>query len=273
MSTHLHSGRFRSGSYACPGSGTTLVLVHGFPTDARIWEPLVPMLGGQFRLLLPDLPGSAGSPLKQGLSIEDMAEHLKDLLDQQEVERCVLVGHSMGGYAALAFAERYRDRLLGLGLFHSSAFADSEAKKEERLKSIGLMERYGSRAFLRQMIPNLFSARYRKEHPEVLQRIVQRYQDVPLASLVAYYRAMMQRPDRCSVLASLRVPVLFTAGGQDKAAPLPDLLQQIPLPAISDFRLWPEVGHMGMWEAPQAGPALASFALFCQQLQPAAASW
>ena len=272
MRTHLHNGRFRGGSYTCLGSGTVLVLVHGFPTDGGIWDPLIPLLERQVRLLLPDLPGSAGSPLPEDLSIEDMAEFLKELLDQEQVERCVLVGHSMGGYAALAFAERYRERLLGLGLFHSSAFADTEAKIQERIKSIRLMERYGSRAFLRQMMPNLFCARYRKEHPEVVQRIVEHYQDAPLASLIAYYRAMMQRPARSSVLARLQIPVLFAAGEQDQAAPLADLLQQIPLPAVSDFRLWPDTGHMGMWETPRAAADLASFVAFCQQLQPACAS-
>lgn len=268
----LHAGSDPTCSYQSLGTGHAVVLVHGFPADARIWDAVLPELQPGFRLLLPDLPGSGASARLPDLSIESMAECLVHMLDAEQIQRCILVGHSMGGYVSLAFAERHPERLLGLGLFHATAFADSESKKQDRRKAIALMQRYGSQAFLQQMVPNMFGPTYRKTHPEVIQQVLDRYQDAPRDILADYYSAMMQRPDRSWVLSAIQVPVLFTTGTEDQAAPMSDILQQIPRAAISDMHLWPAVGHMGMLEAPEAGSVLASFARFCLQLQSVPAS-
>jgi pimeloyl-ACP methyl ester carboxylesterase len=242
------------------------MLVHGFPADGNLWHHVMTTLSGSFRLLVPDLPGSGLSPTIDSLSIEDMAELLCAILDQQAVEQCVLVGHSMGGYAALAFAEQYPDRLQGLGLFHSSALPDSEEKKKGRARSIELIRRYGGAGFLRQMIPGLFSARYRTGQRAALQELIRQKSESDPTALITYYRAMMQRPDRIHVLEQTKVPVLFVIGEEDGAVQPEDVLKQVLLPRVSTAYWLKETAHMGMLEKPDTSVGmLDSFMRFCVQ--------
>lgn len=262
----LKEGPYRGTAFRDTGKGMPLMLVHGFPADGTLWHHVITALGTTYRLLVPDLPGSGRSPAINPLSIEQMAEALHDILDQQQVEQCVLVGHSMGGYAALAFAEKYPDRLKGLGLFHSSAQADSEEKKKGRERSIGLMRRYGGPVFLRQMIPGLFSARYRREQRTALQTMIHHKAAGDPESLITYYRAMMERPSRIHVLEQTQVPVLFVIGEQDTAVPPADVLKQVLVPQTSAAYWLKETAHMGMLEKPDVSAGLLdSFMHFCRQ--------
>lgn len=247
-------------------AGLPLMLVHGFPADGSLWDHQISALSGRFRLLVPDLPGSGASPEKTPLSIADMAEVLKAILDQEHIPACVVIGHSMGGYATLAFAERYPSRLKGYGLFHATAFADSPEKKAGRSRSMELMRRYGGATFLRQMMPTLFSAAFRKAHPEVLQSLVDRAEKAPSGALVGYYDAMRNRPDRTEILRQTPVPVLFVIGKEDTAAPPADVLKQVSLPSVSQVYLWEAVAHMSMLEKPElATEALEAFVTFCER--------
>lgn len=259
-------GRWQGTSYRDTGTGPAVMLVHGFPADGTLWNHQVPRLEKNFRLLIPDLPGSGSSPLTGPLSIEDMAEVIGEVLDNAGVARPVVIGHSMGGYAALAFAERYPERLAGLGLYHSTAFEDSPEKKEGRLRSIRLMRSYGGPRFLSQTVQGLFTAAFRGAHPGVLRELVARAGKAPSGALAYYYEAMRERPDRTAVLRGARVPVLFVIGAQDTAAPASDVLRQVSLPAVSQVCLWDDVAHMSMLETPErAAGALESFAKFCEE--------
>jgi pimeloyl-ACP methyl ester carboxylesterase len=117
---------------------TTLVLLHGFGEDNRIWNEQS-LLADETILFMPNLAGTGGEPAPANWSMEEMAEDVRQQLDDAGIDECVLVGHSMGGYVALAFAEKWPERLLGLGLFHSTAFADTQEKKETRAKGIAFI--------------------------------------------------------------------------------------------------------------------------------------
>lgn len=260
----LASGIFRDAVYRDTGSGFPVMLVHGFPLDGSLWDYQAGRLKDKFRLLIPDLPGSGGSPLTPELTIEGLAEFLHDILKQEGIERCVLIGHSMGGYATLAFAAKYSGMLKGFGLFHSSAFADTKEKKQGRTRSMGLMRNYGAAVFLRQMLPTLFSAHSRRQEQASVQDLIRKEESADTESCVAYYRAMRERPDRTAVLREAKTPVLFVIGKEDTAAPASDVLQQVSLPALSEVYLFADTGHMGMLEAPEASArAIEAFVDFC----------
>lgn len=234
---------------ASAAPATPLVLLHGFAEDNFVWERQIAPLAKGYRLIIPDLPGSGhSSPLANLPSMEELATAVKAILDAESVKECILIGHSMGGYVTLAFAEKYPGRLKGFGLFHSTAYGDSEEKKAARLKSIEFIRKNGSAPFIRQSVPNLFSETFRKEYPEIVSRLIDRYSSFHPESLIMYYEAMIQRPDRTSVLHNFSGPVLFIIGGQDNAVPLEHSLQQCHLPAISHIHLLPRAAHMGMWE-------------------------
>lgn len=237
--------------YKVFGTGEpVVVLLHGFAEDSNIWNLQVAFLRHYCRLLIPDLPGSGKSELlqKENVTIEDYADCINALICNEKIDRCILLGHSMGGYITLAFAEKYPEKLQAFGFVHSSAFADSEDKKSVRQKGIKFIEEHGVYPFLKKATPNLFSDHYKKQHAEKVSGLIEQGKDFSKEALIQYYTAMMNRPDRSEVLQKSEVPVLFIIGSEDTAAPLHDLLKQVHLPKVSYIHIIEGVGHMSMWE-------------------------
>jgi len=235
--------------YRVTGTGKPVVFIHGFGEDGNIWDSLISDLHNQFLCIIPDLPGSGKSIMKKaGWSMEGLADSIKSILDQEEISTAVMIGHSMGGYITLAFAEKFGERLVGFGLFHSSAFADNAEKKATRKRGIQFINQYGAAKFLEQATPNLFSDEFKNKHPAAVQEIIARYTNFQANALVHYYEAMMQRSDRTHVLKGYQGPVLFVLGEQDAAIPLTDGLQQCHMPALSYIHILRNSGHMGMIE-------------------------
>lgn len=235
--------------YRVAGTGKPVVFIHGFGEDGRIWDEMVFSLKKQFQCIIPDLPGSGNSLMKSGnWSMEGLAEAIASVLDIEEIPAATLIGHSMGGYVALAFAEKYAASVNGLGLFHSSAFADSQEKKETRQRGIQFIEQHGQIKFLQQATPNLFSQSTKDKSPQLVQEIIDRFTNFQDTALVYYYEAMMQRPDRTQILQNYPGSVLFIFGEHDTAIPLTDGLKQSHLPRLSYIHILSNSGHMGMIE-------------------------
>ena len=236
--------------YKVMGKGEPVVLLHGFAEDSNIWKEQVSFLQQYCCLIVPDLPGSGKSGMlkKDNVVIEDYANSLNALLVHESIEKCILLGHSMGGSIILAFADMYPRKLQAFGFVHSTAFADTEEKKSSRKKGIKMMEEYGVFPFLKNTTPNLFSENYKKQHSERVSELIEQGKNFSKEALIQYYTAMMNRPDRTEVLAKSDVPVLFIIGSEDKAAPLDDLLKQVSLPKISHIHIIKGVGHMSMLE-------------------------
>lgn len=236
---HLH--------YEVIGNGPTLMLVHGFGEDSSVWRHQREAFPG-FQLILPDLPGSGASEIIDDMSMEGLAASLLAILTQEKIEQCIMIGHSMGGYVTLAFAEKHASRLKGFGLFHSTAFADSEEKMETRRKGINFIQEHGAFTFLRTSTSNLFSPLSKEEQKDVIEEQIQRAENFADAALIRYYESMIKRPDRSNLLKTTTLPVLFILGRHDAAVPLPDGLQQCHMPALSYVHILEESGHMGMLE-------------------------
>lgn len=232
------------------GEGTPLMLVHGFGEDQQVWDHQVEALSKRFLLILPDLPGSGGSELNNDVSMENMAEALNAVLQQEQIGHVTMLGHSMGGYITLAFAEKYPDTLRAFGLVHSTAYADTEEKKATRKKGIEFMRKNGAHEFLKTSSPNLFSPETKEQRPELIEKLTNQYRAMDVNALMAYYEAMMDRPDRTEVLKTFNRPILFLAGEHDTAIPYDQVVQQSGLPLLSYLHTLHRSGHMGMWEEP-----------------------
>lgn len=243
--------------YRVMGKGRPVVLIHGFAEDGNIWDKLIKDLKHNFLLIVPDLPGSGKSDMLNGenVSIEDYADVIKEILNVEtskvslpagggDLEGATLIGHSMGGYITLAFAKKYPGILNGFGLFHSSAFADDEEKKQTRRKAIDFIKANGSYVFLRTAIPNLFAG---KQHLIEMEDLIEEGRKFTPEALIQYYHAMINRADTKDVLKTFNKPVLFIIGEKDNAIPLQASLQQCHLPAISHVHIL-DTGHMGMIE-------------------------
>lgn len=238
------------------GAGTPVLLLHGFGEDGEIWRHHWDAIAAKHHVLVPDLPGSGQSAAIEDMSMEGMADCMHALLDatlpnQSGGKSIIVIGHSMGGYITLAFAEKYPAVLKGFGLFHSTAYPDTAEKKEARKKSIAFIESHGSGPFIRQSTPNLFADPFRTNNAAQVEDMITRYSPFDPASLVAYYEAMIARPSRTDVLKNAGCPVLFIAGKQDKAVSYADILEQCHLPAVSELCVLESAGHMGMFEEPE----------------------
>ncbi|HEY0434064.1 MAG TPA: alpha/beta hydrolase [Chitinophagaceae bacterium] len=254
--------------YRISGSGFPVVLLHGLPFDGTLWNKQFPVLESGYRVVIPDLPGSGLSELlvndEQSLRVDEMADSVQQLLQQEQIETCIMIGHSMGGYVALSFAERYPGMLRGLGLTHATAFADNDERKAARDKNIAKIRERGANEFLKGFLPPLFGKSFSDQHSSSIESFVDSVRDYPGSSLISYFAALRERPDRTQVLQRAKVPVLFIIGTEDPAAPISDLLKQVYLPAVSHLRILEGSGHVGMWESPQEfNTALLRFVEAC----------
>lgn len=238
-------------SYFITGKGSQpIILIHGFGEDSRIWKHQINYLQNEYRLFVPDLPGTGQSAIGNGqLSMESMAEAIKQMMDAEKIDQCIMLGHSMGGYVTLAFAELYPERLTAFGLIHSTAYADNEEKKAARQKSISFIKEHSAAGFMKTTIPNLFSQRFNTEHKNQVDELIEQGNQFTAEALIAYYRAMINRPDRSHILQKTTVPVLFFIGEEDKAVNPADALAQTALPTVCMAKLVPGIAHMGMLEA------------------------
>ncbi|GAO45588.1 alpha/beta fold hydrolase [Flavihumibacter petaseus] len=234
--------------YNAIGDGQPLMLVHGFGEDYRIWDEQVPVLAEKFRVITPQLPGTGNTPAESSPTMESMADGLKEILDHEKIPRIILVGHSMGGYISLAFAEKYPQHLRALGLFHSTALADNEQKKETRRKGIAFIRQHGAEAFLQSTTQNLFAEKNRETMAASIKAIARDNSYISDDTLVAFYEAMIARPDRTAVLKNSAVPVLFILGRYDQAISFEDTLKLVHLPEITYIHILEASGHMGMLE-------------------------
>ncbi len=163
----------RTIAYSTQGKGPAIVLLHGFCEDSTIWSDFQSALADAgFQVVCIDLPGFGGSEPIPHASIEQYAEAVEAVVGTLELSRFVLTGHSMGGYTALAFAEKHPERLAGLGLFHSHPYADSESKKEARRKNIQFIENHGHIMFVKQLMPMLFAPAFAASNSYLVGKLV-----------------------------------------------------------------------------------------------------
>lgn len=234
--------------YRITGSGAPVVLVHGFGEDHHVWDEIVQYLKKDFLIITLDLPGSENSELLNETSMETMAEAINQICMAENFDAFKIIGHSMGGYITLAFAALFENKLSGFGLFHSTAFADSEEKKETRKKGIKFIQQHGAFEFIKTITPNLFSDSNKTEKSAEINSFIEQQRNFKPEALVSYYEAMMKRPDRTNVLKNTKKPVLFIMGKYDTVAPINDMLQQSHLPEISYIHILENAAHMGMFE-------------------------
>ena len=233
-------------------SRNTLVLLHGFLQSLTVWDPLLLHLMRKMRVITIDLPGH-GFSLKEDdspcevLSMEFMAEAVHTVLRELGVEQCVMLGHSLGGYVAWAYAEEHHYFLRGLGLIHSHALNDTEDIIKRRAEDFQRVQG-NHKAYILDFIPNLFDEKrrshYEAEISEMKDQCITTRQETILATLIG----MVQRPDRTQVLANMEVPVLFIYGKNDRRLPLDVGLSQAKIPRHSEIMVLDDVAHMSFIE-------------------------
>src|SRR5512135_820625 len=243
--------KYRSGgidlAYERVGRGVPLVLVHGYPLDHSIWEPLVPLLEKDFDLILPDIRGFGESAAPVGaFGMADYAADIAALLDSLGIWQTFIAGHSMGGYIALAFLRAYPQRTLGVGLVSSQVLADTPEKKAGRYQEAEDILKHGVQKVADDMSVKLTA------DPGLQTRLKTLILRQRPEGLAAALKAMADRPDSSILLLGASFPIVLVHGLNDGIIPLErvkSLKAAVPAAQLTEI---PEVGHMPMLEAPEA---------------------
>jgi pimeloyl-ACP methyl ester carboxylesterase len=247
------------------GSGPALVFLHGFCESKEIWQDFVTPLAADHRVILIDLPGFGANTAPQPeYTMERAAAFVQQTLTELQVDKSLVIGHSMGGYVALALAEKSPRLLAGLALFHSSALPDTEEKKENRNKTRDFIRKHGVDTFMDAFVAPLFFEGNREAQQDAIARLTRMGKQAPEEAILGALAGMRDRPDRTPVLKAVDYPVLMIAGKQDPAVPLEQTLQQCHLPKESHVLFLDRTGHQGLFEKPRETlQALQAFATRC----------
>ena len=214
-------------SYSDTGRGNAIVLLHGFLENKTMWQNLVPELSKKFRVITIDLLGHGESGcLGYVHSMEENAESVHSVLSELRIRKAVFVGHSMGGYVALAFAELYPASVKGLVLMNSTSKADSEERKANRDRAIKAVKK-DYIGFVRLSIANLFNPDNRERLADEIEKVRAEALKTPLQGIVASLEGMKIREDRESLLHSSTYPMLLILGKKDPVLNYEDNLRQI----------------------------------------------
>ncbi|MFT4733676.1 MAG: pimeloyl-ACP methyl ester carboxylesterase [Algoriphagus sp.] len=229
-----------------------VVLLHGFGETPDIWDTFLPLLPGQYNFILLDY-----SKIAFCQTIDQYAQWVHTEIEERNITRFVLIGHSMGGYISLAYAEKHSEYLAGLGLFHSTAYADSEEKKTSRDKTAAFIKKRGSAAFIDSFLPNMYNDDFVRKNGVYIRQQLEDNRKLPEEALIQATIAMKQRPDRTDILAALEIPVLFVVGKEDPFIPFDDAMNQLCLLREPFVLILNHVAHAGMKEAPNGCSGIA----------------
>lgn len=226
--------------------GSPLILLHGFLENNRIWKPFIPLFEDKFQVICPDLLGHGLTPkIGDIFTMEKMADVVHVIMDAFEINSAQFIGHSMGGYITLAFADKHPDRIDALMLLNSSAEPDPEERLEERDQAMRVVQKH-KKIFLKSSIGNLFTEENRKKFEKDLNRHVEDAMEMKIDSIIASLKGMKIREDRTEVLRNFKERKWIVAGEEDPIIPY-ESLQNLAKNTQTEIRKIPG-GHMSYIE-------------------------
>jgi len=236
--------------YEISGSGNKyLVLLHGFLESSEVWYKMLSELEKHFLVVRVDLPGHGRSPVTSEIQTMGlMADEVKITLQKAGINKFHLLGHSMGGYVALDYAEKNPEDLYSLTLFFSSYFADSEEKKSQRIKSLKIITDEFDK-YVTLGTPNLFNFYEIENYRSDLYFAKKIALKTPKEGALASVKGIMERKDKKSLLEKLNSKILIICGKEDNVVDSEEILKNLPKkPNIKAYLL--NCGHNGHWEKP-----------------------
>ena len=208
--------------YNVTGSGPAMVLLHGFLESSTIWNEYTSSLSEKHTVITIDFPGHGKSEIvSETHSMQLMAKVVKSVLHKLNIESAIFIGHSMGGYVALAYTELFPDEVKKLILLNSTPTADSEERKQNRKRALEVLD-YNAEAFISMAIMNLFSENSKKKFTSEIEALKQQALQFPVAGIQAAIRGMIDRKDRTDVLVNFDKEKVMVCGNEDPIMPISD---------------------------------------------------
>ncbi|MGZ0015923.1 alpha/beta fold hydrolase [Yeosuana sp. AK3] len=212
--------------YTDHGHGTPIVLLHGFLENSTMWDAFIPELSKNNRIICIDLLGHGKTGCLGYIhTMELMAETVKAVLKHLKINKFVMIGHSMGGYVALAFAEKYSKDILGLCLMNSTASEDSDERKINRDRAISAVKQ-NHKAFVRIAIVNLFRPKNRRIFTKQINQIKEEALKIPIQGIVAALEGMKIRKNSVKFFRDSSFKKLMIISKKDPVLDFDSLLNQ-----------------------------------------------
>lgn len=232
------------------GTGKPVVLIHGFLENGKMWDEFSKELSKEYRLIIPDLYGHGQTPsIAEAHTMEMQAKGILEILEDLKIDSAAFIGHSMGGYTALAIARDFGEKVDKLCLFFSSSLADSDEKKEQRLKAVTTaMENRES--FVKIGVKNLFDQDNLDNLRDEIEFARSLALEMPLDGITAALKGMRERKDTTVVLENADFPIEIILGSKDSAIDADKYLAELPDNNNIKTHVL-DVGHMGHLEAPE----------------------
>lgn len=238
-------------TFSDTGKGRVVVLLHGFLGSKFIWKNVIEDLSQSYRVVAIDLPGHGATPcFGYAHSMDLMAKCVKAVMDSLRLKKYVIIGHSMGGYAGLAFADLFPDNLKGLCLFHSTAYPDSEEKKQDRLRAINIV-RTNKTVYTKSSIRNLFATKNLKYLKNEIAFAGAIAKETSKRGIAAALHGMRDRRGRDIILGLVEYPIMMVIGELDNVLPYAQLLEQSELIKNKQVLYLEHDGHFGFLESPK----------------------
>lgn len=236
--------------YKLLGKGKTVVFLHGYLENQKMWNFFADNLSNSYQVLLIDLLGHGLSEVYDEIhTMEFMAEKVNEVLVHLEMDRVVMIGHSMGGYVTLAFAEIFPEKLVGILLLNSTTLPDSDEKKLQRLKAVDAA-RKNLDTMIRVSIPTLFAAENRENLKEEIELAKSIARETPVSGVTAALYGMRTRADRTYLLNEFKGEIGLVIGLHDEAVNPVEFKKLIPSqPNIHQLEI--QTGHMSHLESPE----------------------
>lgn len=249
---------------ALQGKGEPIVLIHGFPLTRDIWDFQADQLARQALVIRPDLRGMGSSSVPEGpYLMETLAGDIAAVLDANGIDQAALVGHSLGGYVAMAFCRMYTERVTKLALVCSRLAADTAETARSRQILADSAEREGRiDPIIDAYLPRLFATSTLRNRAEVVDRARSIARRNTASGAAAMVRGIAERVDSFDIAQELAMPVLIVSGGADQVISRSEAEQIRDAFPNAALRVVGEAGHLPMLEQPQElGELLCEFAV------------
>ena len=247
------------------GEGDPIVLLHGYLESSRVWFNFARRLATRYRVVTIDFPGHGLSETHSEIhSMEMLAGVVLEVLNARGIDKCLMVGHSLGGYVTLAFLEHHPERVAGYCLFHSHPHADSETTVKSRLREIRAINAGKKNLIYPENITRMFATENLDKFSSALTLLKDMASTAPGRGIVAILNGMIARPSRAEVMANTPIPCLWILGTKDQYIDHNAVTRGLSLPSTTRIVMLEKSGHLGFIE--QEDESINQLQAFAEQI-------
>lgn len=231
---------------------TAVVFLHGYLENSSIWTDFIKLLEQDYYIICPDIPGHGESEhFAECHDMDTLAEAIDLIVREEKLSKFHLTGHSMGGYLALAYLHAFEKKLYSCTLFHSTIYADTEEKKNNRDREIQLIREGKKELIINSNIPKAFA----DDNLNTFSKLIEQAKETGLSNqnqgIISLLEGMKSRPERSRVIKNSKVPILVIGGEKDNYIPIDVLKNMVNSGTNIELSVLKNSGHMGFMEEKQ----------------------